>query len=79
MTEKVRVGISIGDINGIGPEVIIRTLNHPKILEMCTPVVYGSAKVMAYHKNVAGIDDFNFSSQQGAERLNYSKVNVVNC
>jgi 4-hydroxythreonine-4-phosphate dehydrogenase len=79
MKQKVRVGISIGDINGIGPEVIIRTLNHPRILELCTPVIYGSAKVIAYHKNVANLNSFNFSSQQSAERLNYHKVNVINC
>ena len=79
MKQKVRVGISIGDINGIGPEVIIRTLSHPGVIEMCTPVIYGSAKVIAYHKNVANLNSFNFSSQPSAERLNYNKVNVINC
>ena len=79
MKQKVRVGISIGDINGIGPEVIIRTLSHPQIMELCTPVIYGSAKVIAYHKNVANLNSFNFSSQPSAERLNYHKANVINC
>ncbi|MDP2887940.1 MAG: 4-hydroxythreonine-4-phosphate dehydrogenase PdxA, partial [Bacteroidota bacterium] len=48
--DKIVIGISQGDINGIGYEVIIKTLMEPRILEMCIPIVYGSPKVAAYHK-----------------------------
>ena len=77
--EKVKVGITIGDINGVGPEVMIKSLYPEKILDMCTPVIYGNAKVVSYHKNVANYGDFNFHSLQSAERLNTRKVNVLNC
>ena len=77
--QKIRVGITIGDINGIGPEVIIKALNHPKMLEYCTPVVYGSAKAMSYHKNIVKLNDFNFNSVHNTERLSANRVNVLNC
>lgn len=76
---RVRVGITIGDINGIGPEVIIKGLYDNRILEQCIPVVYGSAKVVSYHKNVVDLSDFSFNSLRSAERLHQRKVNVVNC
>jgi len=79
MSDKVKVGITIGDVNGIGPEVIIKTLDNPKILDYCVPVIYGSAKVVAYHKNVVKRQDFSFSSIQSAQKLNYKKANVLNC
>ena len=47
---KIKVGITQGDINGVGYEVILKTLSDPRITEMCTPVVYGSSKVAAYHR-----------------------------
>ena len=76
--DKLRIGISIGDINGVGLEVIIKTLSNEKIREMCVPVVYGSSKVVSYHKNIVGID-FQFHSAKGAERVNEEKVNIINC
>ena len=77
--EKIKIGISIGDINGIGPEVIIKTLADEGLLKYCVPVIYGSSKVISYHKNIVKADTFNFSSQTDATRLNSNKVNVVNC
>lgn len=77
--DKVRIGITIGDINGVGPEVIIKTLSNRKILDMCTPVVYGSSKVISYHKNIAKVDDFYSTSATNAEHLSKNKVNIVNC
>jgi len=79
MQQKVRVGITIGDINGIGPEVIIKTLYNSSVQDHCVPVIYGSSKVVSYHKNVVKLNDFVFSSIQSAERLNYRKINVLNC
>ena len=54
--DKLKIGISIGDINGIGLEVIIKTLANPKIIDFCVPVLYGSSKIVSYHKNIVGID-----------------------
>ncbi|MEL7221958.1 MAG: 4-hydroxythreonine-4-phosphate dehydrogenase PdxA, partial [Bacteroidota bacterium] len=50
--QKPKIGISIGDINGIGPEVIIKTLSDERLLQQCTPVIYGSSKIVSYHKNI---------------------------
>ena len=56
---KIRIGISIGDINGVGLEVILKTLSHPQIINLCTPVIYGSSKIVSYHKNVVGLGFFS--------------------
>lgn len=75
---KIKIGISIGDINGIGLEVILKTLNNDKYLQFFIPVVYGSSKVVSYHKNIVGTD-FRFQQIRGAEQAHDDKVNVVNC
>lgn len=46
---KIRIGITQGDINGVGYEVILKTFSDPTMLELCTPIIYGSPKVAAYH------------------------------
>ncbi len=76
---KPKIGISIGDINGIGLEVILKTLQNPKIAEMCTPIIYGSSKVVSYHKNLVSIEDFAYSSVRSAEQADVDKVNIINC
>jgi 4-hydroxythreonine-4-phosphate dehydrogenase len=77
--EKIRVGITIGDINGISAEVIIKSLYPPEMLEQCTPVIYASSKAVSYHKNIVQAEDFTYQSLSNAERLNPKKVNVINC
>ncbi len=76
---KPVIGISIGDINGIGLEVILKALDHKRIVHLCTPVIYASSKVVSYHKNIVALNDLTFLGQRNAERLSYDKVNVVNC
>lgn len=76
---KIRVGITIGDINGISPEVIIKSVYPPEVLEQCVPVIYGSSKAVAYHKNIVQAEDFTYQSLSDPERLNPRKVNVINC
>ena len=77
--DKIRIGITLGDVNGIGPEVIIKTLENPAITNMCIPVIYGSAKVVSYHRNVAKSDLFSFKTVSDIHRLYHDKVNLVNC
>ena len=77
--EKKKIGISIGDINGIGLEVILKTLNDKKVTDMCIPIIYGSSKVVSYHKNIVGLDQFHFQSIGSADRPFNGRVNVVNC
>jgi 4-hydroxythreonine-4-phosphate dehydrogenase len=76
--DKPIIGITIGDINGIGLEVILKALSHKKIVDICVPVIYGSSKVVSYHKNIVALDEVSFYGQRNAERLQYDKINVVN-
>lgn len=79
MSNKVKIGISIGDINGIGLEVILKALSDPKILNYCTPIVYGHTKVASYHKKALGLGDFNFQVIHQAAAANVNRANIINC
>jgi 4-hydroxythreonine-4-phosphate dehydrogenase len=77
--EKLKIGITIGDLNGIGLEVILKTLSNPLILEQLTPIIYGSSKVVSYHKNIAQVD-ISFVPVQSAEETDEEgKIYVINC
>jgi len=76
---KIKIGISHGDINGIGYEVIMKTLMDPRLLEMCTPIVYGSPKVAAYHRKALNINNFNFNNIQNASEADPRRANIINC
>jgi 4-hydroxythreonine-4-phosphate dehydrogenase len=72
-------GISHGDINGIGYEVIIKALSDPMIMDFCTPVVYGSPKVAAYHRKALNISNFSFNNIRTVEEAHPKKANMINC
>lgn len=76
--DQIKVGISIGDFNGIGLEVILKTLSNNKLLDYCKPIVYGSSKVLSYHKNIVGAN-LQFQTIKSLDRLSSDKVNVYNC
>lgn len=78
-TEKVKVAITQGDINGIGYEIIFKTLADPKVLELYTPVIYGSSKVAAYHRKALNIANFSLNSIRSGEEAHPKRVNIVNC
>ena len=76
-SDKIIVGISIGDLNGIGVEVILKTFQDKRMLDFCTPLIFGSTKVVSYHKKalkletpVHGITSLN--------QINHNKINVLN-
>jgi len=77
--KPIRVGISVGDINGIGPEVIIKAFGNTEILMDCTPIIYGSTKTMSYHKKAINDDIFNFQRVTDASDAIDKKVNIVSC
>ena len=78
MSKKIKVGITQGDFNGIGPEVIIKALSRGNILDHITPVIFGSSKVMAYHKNIVKNNNFSFVSINNIRNLAYGRINVFN-
>lgn len=75
----IRVGISIGDINGIGPEVIIKALRNPDMLIGCTPIIYASSKLLTAHKKLIDDDLFIFQGVNDATEAQDKKVNIVPC
>ncbi len=75
----IRVGISHGDINGIGYEVIMKTLLDPRILEMCTPIIYGSPKVAAYHRKALNINNLSFNHIRSTKEAHPRKAHIINC
>lgn len=77
--EKIRIGITQGDINSISYEVIIKALNDSRILDICTPIVYGSPKVAAYHRKALNIDNFSFNNIKSPEEANPKRSNIINC
>ncbi len=77
--EFPRVGITTGDLNGIGMEVIIKTLLDNRILSTCTPIVYGSVKTASYHRRALKINDFSFNIINNADEANVKKANLINC
>jgi 4-hydroxythreonine-4-phosphate dehydrogenase len=74
----VKIGITHGDVNGIGYEVILKTLSDARILELFTPVIYGSSKVASYHKKALDLGDINFHIIRSGEQAVDGKVNLVN-
>lgn len=76
--DKLKIGITIGDINGISPEVVIKALSDERILEFFTPIIYGSDKTIAYHKNIVD-DEFTFKTITQASESDANQVNVLNC
>jgi 4-hydroxythreonine-4-phosphate dehydrogenase len=77
--KSIIAGISHGDINGIGYEVIIKALSDPTINDICIPVVYGSPKVAAYHRKALNINNFSFNNIRSAEEAHPKKANMINC
>lgn len=78
MENKIKIGISQGDINGIGYEVILKTLEDNRILDMCVPIVYGSPKVAAYHRKVLDLS-VNLNLINSAAEANDKRANIINC
>ncbi len=79
MENKIRVGITHGDINGISYEIIIKTFLDSRMLDFCTPIVYGSPKVGAYHRKTLNINNFNFNHIKDATEADVKRVNIIHC
>ena len=77
--EKPRIGITIGDLNGIGPEVVIKALADGRLLNLVTPVVYGSTRVLSYYRKLMELEEFNYSQVKSKGQFFSKSVNVVNC
>lgn len=79
MTEKPIIGITTGDINGIGPELIIKTFSDNRMLDLCTPVIFASNKLINYYRKMIADHPFNFSSTKDLTKLHPKQVNIFTC
>jgi 4-hydroxythreonine-4-phosphate dehydrogenase len=73
------IGISLGDMNGIGPEVIIKTFNDSRLLKLLTPVVYGNGKIISYYRKLLGLEGFRYNQVQDLNQVNSKTLNILNC
>ncbi|CAI8419962.1 MAG: 4-hydroxythreonine-4-phosphate dehydrogenase [Polaribacter sejongensis] len=76
-SNKIIVGISIGDLNGIGIEVILKTFEDKRMLDFCTPVIFGSTKVVSYHKKALNLETL-VHGISSLNQINHQKINVLN-
>ncbi|HEX6333716.1 MAG TPA: 4-hydroxythreonine-4-phosphate dehydrogenase PdxA [Flavisolibacter sp.] len=78
-THKPVIGITCGDINGIGTELIIKTFSDHRILEQCTPLIFGSNKLINFYKKSVPEAHFNYQSIKDFTRVNPKQINVFQC
>ena len=77
--EKTTIGISCGDINGIGLEVILKALAIKKVGEQFILVIYSSTKVVAYHKNIITEENIQFYPINNLSEAQAGRINIINC
>jgi 4-hydroxythreonine-4-phosphate dehydrogenase len=75
---KPRVGITLGDMNGIGPEVVIKALADNRILNSIIPVIYGSSKVLSFYKKLIHTEEFNYTQVRNRGQYGNKGIHVVN-
>jgi 4-hydroxythreonine-4-phosphate dehydrogenase len=78
-TQKPRIGITLGDYNGVGPEVVIKGLADNRLLTLVTPVLYGSGRVISFYKKLLNIEEFNYTQVRNKGQFAPKSINVINC
>ena len=77
--KNILLGFSIGDFNGIGIELFIKSFMNSALLKQCTPVLFGSTKVVNFYKNKLSLDRFHYTTVDSFEKIQFGKVNIINC
>eukprot|EP01137_Pigoraptor_chileana_P028006 Opistho-2@11397 len=77
--QKPIIGITLGDYNGVGPEVILKALTSNRILKLCTPVIYGSQRVFTYYRKALELKDWTLHGIHGIDQINPKFTNVITC
>lgn len=78
MSEKLKIGISVGDLNGIGMEVIIKSLINNRVMDFFTPIVYGNTKNASFHRKANNINDFSFHVINDPSQAHPKRPNMIN-
>jgi 4-hydroxythreonine-4-phosphate dehydrogenase len=80
MSNKIVIGITQGDANGISYEVIIKALSDQRVLDICTPVIYGSSRILGhYKKQVTEVENFSANVINSAKEAHHKRINIINC
>jgi 4-hydroxythreonine-4-phosphate dehydrogenase len=75
--KKIRVGISLGDVAGIGPEIIMKTFSEELVYKHFTPILFGNPRVLSYYKKMLNIDKFQYSSIKNYQNLSHNSLNII--
>jgi 4-hydroxythreonine-4-phosphate dehydrogenase len=76
---KPIVGITMGDYNGVGTEVILKALANKRILKICTPVIYGSMAVISKYRKILKLDNWYINQVNRVTQISFKKTNLVHC
>ncbi|WP_461100414.1 4-hydroxythreonine-4-phosphate dehydrogenase PdxA [Spirosoma koreense] len=77
--DRLVIGISLGDYNGIGPEVILKALQYNRLQKLCTPVIYGSMRILNRYRNLLNMKDWNLNGAQTIGQISHKLTNVITC
>jgi len=77
--QKPVIGVSVGDVNGIGTELIIKTFSDTRILDMCTPLIFGSNKLINFYRKSIPDLNFNYQNTKEISRIAHKQINIFNC
>lgn len=77
-SEKLKVGISIGDIAGVGPEVIIKTFTDERLYKMFTPILYAHSKIISHYRKILNIEKLQYGAIKSVEFASHNSLNIIN-
>ena len=77
--DRLIIGISLGDYNGIGPEVILKALQNNRLQKICTPVIYGSMRILNRYRNLLNLKDWTLNGSQTIGQISHKLTNVITC
>ena len=77
--QKPHIGITLGDLNGVGPEVVMKALQDNRLLNLITPVIYGSTRALSFYKKQLNLEEFNYGVAKTRGQYIPKTINVVNC
>ncbi|MEQ8908389.1 MAG: 4-hydroxythreonine-4-phosphate dehydrogenase PdxA [Vicingaceae bacterium] len=75
---KVKIGISVGDLNGVGMEIILKTIEDSRICELCTPIIYGSKKLTNYYSKALNLSNLSLNYFSSVDEVKGKKPNILN-
>lgn len=79
LTQRPVIGISVGDLNGIGTELIIKTFSDHRILELCTPIIFASNKLINFYRKAIPEINFSYQNIKDFTRITHKQINLFNC